>query len=223
MTLKVAISTVADGSMLRRGAPSDPGVIKNREVFLAKHSISLNQTTRVSFSYETHTFTRYYTVNNDEKGIGMSDASPINADALVTTQSHHALFLPLADCIGAVLYDSKQHVLMMSHLGRHSLEQHGGSASVQFLKEHFHSNPADIEVWLTPAAGKENYPIWSLENKGLKEVVYEQLVAAGINESHIHDDPTDTTTDERYYSYSEFLKGNRSEDGDYAIVAMMTD
>lgn len=203
--------------------PADPDIVKNRELFLAKHGISLDQTTRVSFSYETTSFTRYYATNSDEQGIGMRDASPINADALVTTQKHHALFLPLADCIGAAIYDSRHHVLMMSHLGRHSLEQDGGRKSIDFMKEHYGSNPADIVIWLTPSAGKENYPIWLLANKGLKEVAFEQFAQAGIDSDNIHDDPTDTTTDPRYYSYSEFLKGNRKEDGDHAIVAMMTD
>lgn len=201
----------------------DAAVIKNRRTFLKQQGIELSQTTRVAFSYDTERFTRYHILSVEEKGAGMLDHSSPDADALLTTEKNHALFLPVADCIGAVIYDPSKQVLMMSHLGRHSLEQQGAKASVLFLVEQFHSDPSELEVWMTPAAGMENYPIWALDNKGMKEVALEQFQAAGIQSENITDNPIDTTTDKTYYSYSEFLKGNRPEDGDHAIVAMMTD
>lgn len=35
------------------------------------------------------------------------------------------------------------------------------------------------------------------------------------------DDAAETTSDQHYYSYSEYLKGHRKNDGDHAIVAIM--
>ncbi|MFZ1301972.1 MAG: laccase domain-containing protein [Candidatus Microsaccharimonas sp.] len=225
--LFTVISTVADGSMYNRHNSTDPAVIENRRVFLEKHGLSIDQTTRLdtqltprAINHDTN-FHRYFEVNEDAKGAGMYNDDVVTADAIVTTHPGHVLLLPVADCVGAVLYAATQGVLMMSHLGRHSLEQQGAQKSVEYLTEHYGANPEDVEVWLTPAAGKDKYPIWALDNKGMKEATLEQLAAAGITEAHIHDSPENTTDDENYYSYSEYLKGNRNEDGDHLIVAVM--
>jgi hypothetical protein len=55
----------------------------------------------------------------------------------------------------------------------------------------------------------------------LKEVVFEQLRNAGIASTNITDNPADTTRDDRYFSHSEFLKGNKPTDGRHAIVVML--
>ena len=81
--------------------------------------------------------------------------------------------MPLADCIGAVLYDEEHGVLMMSHLGRHSLEHNGGVKSVSYLEENYSSNPAKLKVWLSAAVSKESYKIYALDHKGMKEVAFE--------------------------------------------------
>lgn len=217
----VAISTVADGSMYNRHDKQDISVIHNREVFLKKHRITLEQTTRVMTLYEGDNYHRYREATVAERGAGMKDDQVAVSDGLVTTSLNHALFLPVADCVGAVLYDPTKHILMLSHLGRHSLEQDGGIRSVAYLNEKYGCDPKDLKVWLTPAPGKDVYPIWKLDNKGMKEATFEQLSTAGILPENITDNPADTTKDINYYSYSEFLKGNRKKDGDYAIVAMM--
>lgn len=217
----VAISTVADGSLYNRHDHKDPAVITNRETFLKKHGIELNQTTRVQVTYDRDDYCQYVAVDDSHKGDGMHAESPLVADALVTTDKNHALFLPVADCVGTVIYDPIHEVLMVSHLGRHSLTQKGGTKSVEYLVDHYGSKPRDLRIWTTPAPNKEAYPIWDLGNKGFKEALFEQLEGAGVLKENITDNPADTVTDKNYYSYSEFLKGNREEDGDYAIVAMM--
>jgi len=221
MKIVVAQSTVADGSMLKRGEPSDTTVIENRRRFLDTHGITLDQTTRLAVSYEKTSFCEYFQVNESHKKENMSKKSKFLADALVVTGPNHALFLPVADCIGTVLFDPEHNVLMVSHLGRHSLEQHGGQKSVEYLQEHFNTNPAKLQVWLTAAPNKEVFPIWALDNKGMKEVTFEQLKKAGVRSGLIHDNPADTATDLNYFSYSDYLKGHRSDDGDHCIVAMM--
>ena len=52
---------------------------------------------------------------------------------------------------------------------------------------------------------------------------YEQLEEAGIDFKNVIDNKDDTATNPNYYSFSEFTKGNKSEDGCYAMVAMMSD
>ena len=222
MTVHVHFSTVADGSMYNRNDMSDAAVIANRRAFIEKSGHTLEKTTRLTFTYqgEEAPYIRYLTLDDSTFGSGMT-GDGIPADAIVTTTPGQALFLPVADCIGAVIYDPVHRVLMLSHLGRHSLEQGGALASVEYLTTHFQSVASDLHIWLTAAAGKENYPIWKLNNQGLKEAALAQLRTAGISEGRIIDDPADTTIDHAYYSYSEFLKGNRSEDGDHCVIAWM--
>ena len=218
----VAISKVSDGSMYNRNNVIDPAVIHNRLLFLEKNTIDIKKACRAKIDYSRDDFCVYREVNENDMYSGMADDNAIVADGLVTTSIGQALFLPIADCVGVTFFDPIKKVLMLSHLGRHSLEQDGGYASVVFLQNHYGCSPKDILVWLTPAPGKDVYPIWALDNMGMKEATFEQLHRAGVLAGNIHDNPADSTKDPEYYSYSEFLKGNRSEDGDHAMVAMMT-
>ena len=110
---------------------------------------------------------------------------------------------------------------MLSHLGSHNLEQFGGTKSIEFLVENFQSNPKDITVWLSPAAGKDNYPLFAFADRSMHEVATEQLLKAGVNLEHITRSLVDTTKDINYFSHSEFLKGNRDSDGRFAVVTVM--
>lgn len=225
----VLLSTTNDGSMYNRHNDTDPNVIKNRTDFLKQHGIDMSQTTRVNPNMlvrdkELHdtNFCRYIEVGKEQQGLGMYRNDIDDADGLITREAGHALIAPVADCIGAVIYDPRNEILMLSHLGRQSLEQQGGVKSVQYLKEHYGSDPTDLKVWMTPAPSKEAYPIWKLDNKGMKEVMFEQLNAAGILVANVHDDPTDSDKSPLYYSYTNFFNGRSNEDGDHMMVAMMT-
>lgn len=224
----VVISDVHDGSMFNRHDIADPAVIRNREVFLHKHSLGTSQATRLNpnmlqratIDHETD-YCLYVQVTDEDKGAGMSGEPVFVADAIVTTDAGHVLFLPIADCVGAVFFDAEHQVLMVAHLGRHSLEQQGARTCVEYLRDHYKTNPRSLKIWLSPAPSKELYPIWALDNKGMKEVTFEQLHDVGVAKENIIDNPAETDKDQNYYSYSEFLKGNRDEDGDYAILAVM--
>lgn len=222
MNLLVAVSQVKDGSMLDRNNPYDQQIFSNRKKFLKKHNIDINSTTRVRIAYHEGTnFCRYDIVNQQNYGKGMIKPGRIAADGLVTSELGHALFLPLGDCLAAAIYEPNKHILMLSHLGRHSIEQNGGVKSINFLANNFDINPAKLKVWLSPAAGGKKYPLFNFDNRSLKEVASEQLKFTGVQKSNIEISPIDTTTDARYFSHSEFLKGNRPNDGRFAIVALM--
>lgn len=221
MNLLVALSTVADGNMLIAANQSNAKIVQNRTTWLASKNITIADTTRVRIVYEGNDYCRYREVTASQKGAGMFDGTATAADALVTRLPNHALFLPVADCVGAAIYDPTNQVLMLSHLGRHSLEQNGGYESIMFLVNHYGCDPTKLSVWLTPAPGREKYPLFAFDNRSMKDVTLAQLKSAGVLTENITDDPTDTTTDNRYFSHSEFLQGNQSEDGRYAIVAVM--
>lgn len=217
-----ATSKVSDCSMLNRYDVLDPKIFIHRDIFLKKHGITIAQTTRMRGNYQRDDYCRYFELQAPFKDHGMLDNNVPIADALITNESDHALFLPIADCVGATFYDSKKQILAVAHLGRHSLEQNGGFQIVEYLKNMYAVDANNLQVWLTPAPGKDIYPIYKLDNKGMKEVVFEQLEKAGIKKANIVNNPADSSRDMDYFSYSEFLKGNRNQDGDYAVVAMMT-
>lgn len=223
MNLRVAISTVADGNMaMNQDLTNRDLVVKNRSTFLAANGIKLQDTTRVKIVYQGNNYRRYLEIGDHQKGQGMTGSDGSAADGLITRRPGLALFLPLADCVGTAIYDPDQQILMLSHLGRHSLEQNGGMASVRFLVDHYGCDPSKLLVWLTPAPGRANYPLFAFDNRAFKDVVVEQLQSTGIATKHITDQASDTTQDERYFSHSQFLKGQQTGDGRYAIVAVMT-
>lgn len=217
-----AVSSRKNGNigLLRGGREA---ALKNRLQFLEQVGIDPDHATllRVIYDNAEH-FTRYNIVEDTHKGEGIftSDYNLI-ADALVTTQPGHALFLPLADCVGAIIYDQKKQILMVSHLGRHSTEEQGALKSIQYLTDSFHADPKDVLVWLSPAAGKAGYPLKNMQDRGLHEVLLEQLLGANVPRSNIEISRTDTTKDENYFSHSQFLAGNKTKDGRFAIVSMM--
>jgi len=213
-------SALSDGSM-KSNDGKYRSVLPARERFLTAHDLSPSTTTLVQLAYEGYNYTRYKVVSDNDKRDGMTRDATIVADALVTTTPGHALFLPLADCIGAVLHDPKKKILMLSHLGRHNLEQFGGTKSIEFLVENFQCDPENITVWLSPAAGKDNYPLFAFDNRSMHDVATEQLLTAGIVLEHITSSSVDTTKDMTYFSHSEYLKGHRETDGRFAVVTVM--
>lgn len=196
-------------------------VLPTRRAFLERHNIRADDTTLLQVDYDIDDFCRYGTLADSDEGDGITRPATITADALVVTAPDHALFLPLADCIGAVIHDRTKNILMVSHLGRHSLEQFGGTKCIAYLGEQHAVDPNDLTVWLSPAAGGTNYPLRAFENRSMHDVAIEQLVAAGIPADNITPSPVDTTRDPDYFSHSEFLKGNRPSDGRFAIVAIL--
>ncbi|QQG51136.1 MAG: polyphenol oxidase family protein [Candidatus Saccharibacteria bacterium] len=216
-----AVSSVSDGNM-KFGIENDD-VLKNRQVFLENLGIDLKNTTLVTIDYSpAANYTQYRTLNDSEKAGGMfAPDSETIADALVVTKPGHALFLPLADCVGVILHDAVKGVLMVSHVGRHSAEVDGAKKSVHYLMDSFASRPADIRAWLSPAVGKASYPVHALGDKGLHEIIVEQLLGAGLRQENIEVSAVDTARDKNYFSHSEYLAGNRDSKGRFAVVAMM--
>lgn len=213
------MSSVSDGSMSK--AVTDNHRQINQEVFLQSSGVRIGQAVLVKLEYNSDNFCRYLTASVSQAGDGMTRASSVVADALFTTEGDLALFLPIADCVAAVLHDVSNNVLGLAHLGRHNLEQAGGKKVIEYMVDQFLSKPADITVWLSPAAGKLNYPLFSFDNRSLHDVAIEQLQSAGIAVANIQVDARDTTTDDTLFSHSEFLKGNRQTDGRQAVVCML--
>lgn len=214
-----AVSSKKDGN-LKFGIGNDRQVVENRQAFLKQVGIDIAHTTLVGITYVTDDFAKYRTVGEDDKQEGMSQGSERYADALLTTHPGHALFLPIADCVGVILYDPTQKLLMVSHIGRHSAEIEGAVKSVQFM-EKYGARVETIKVWLSPAVGKATYTLHAFNNQSLHEVIVGQLLQSRVKQENIEVSNVDTAHDENYYSHSQFLKGNEADAGRFAIVAMM--
>lgn len=196
-------------------------VLSARTAFLQSNDIELDNTTLVRVAYDATDFCRFLTLSDANRGDGITHPASIVADALVVTKPGHALFLPLADCIGAVIHDPIQNILMVSHLGRHNLEQVGGTKCIEYLIKQHGVDPKKLTVWLSPAAGKDSYPLYAFDNRSLHEIATEQLMKAGVPAKNLTVSLIDSATDTNYYSHSQFLHGNRQTDGRFAIVAIM--
>ena len=220
MTVEIAVSTVNNGSMKSLDM-NFATVLPTRTAFLQQRDIAPDDTTLVQLTYETDDFCRYYTMTDEDKGDGITRQATIEADALVVTEPNHALLLPLADCIGTVIHDPTRGILMLSHLGRHNLEQLGGTKCVEYLAEKHGCDPTDLTVWLSPAAGQESYPLYAFDNRSLHDVATEQLITAGIIAKNITVSPIDVAADTNYFSHSQFLAGGRKSDGRHAVVAVL--
>ncbi len=218
-TVLVAMSDSSFGSM--SADVTDAQRATNRRAFLASYELTPEQTVLVGLTYEGNDYSRFYTISADQAGDGIIRPSSIVADALFTTAKNVALFLPIADCIAAVVFDPATQALGLAHLGRHNLIQNGGQAVVDYMQSDFGSRSSDLQIWLSPAAGRENYPLYDFDNRSLHEVALEQLLAAGVSANNIVIDTRDTTRDISLFSHSQFLRGTKQTDGRQAVVAMM--
>lgn len=217
MKVIIGVSTISNGSM----SAKDENALENRTKFLAEHSIKANNTVLVHLAYEGDDYCRYDEVDMNDCGDGITRPTSRINDALFTRSQGIALFLPLADCVGVVLVDEKQHILGVSHMGRHNLEQFGARRSIEYMQKQFNSKPSDITAYLSPAAGRNNYPLFAFENRSLHDVTCEQLIEAGVMPRYIKTAEEDTTKHPQYFSHSEFLKGKQLTDGRHALVAQL--
>ncbi len=224
MKLAIFVSTIADGSM--KSLTGDFREAQDaRTQFLNKNEIQVDQTTLLQVVYEGEDYRRYKTVGGVDGGDGITRPASIVSDALLTRDADHALLLPIADCAPLVIFDETTGAMMLSHLGRQSVEQDGGRGSVEYFIRETGASLPSLKVWLGPAAGAENYPVWAMENRGLHEIILEQLKGVGVSSGQVEEMLIDVTKDPQYYSHSNFLKGLQDDigDGRFAVVAVTQD
>ena len=134
-----------------------------------------------------------YTILNSEKDIPVTDG-------LVTKCHGVGMLLPLADCLGAVVFDERQKIFGVLHAGRHNIEQYGPRKYIEFLKENYECKPEDIKIYCSPYA--VNYQIDILQGMTMSEAAMKQFLEAGVLPENVIDDRINTVTDENYPSNS---------------------
>lgn len=221
MKLEIYTSARKDGSMKSLSGADFLEVKENKTKFLNKNNIKMNKSMLVKMSYDRDDYTRYHVLNMADLGKGMSIDECQTYDAVLTDIPNAALFLPLADCIGVIYYNEQKNILMMSHLGRHNLEQNGGAESVKYIVNNFNIQPCEIKVWLSPAAGEKEYPLFKFQNRSLHDVATEQILSVEVPLENIVVSDINSAKNENYFSHSKFLRGEQETDGRFAILAVI--
>ncbi len=215
----IGLSTIADGNMKAVDPRDENEVAKNQKTFLSRTGFAPSETMMIWLDYDKTDFCRYEIVTKNAEHKNMRKI--VGVDGLATTAKNLAIFLPLADCLGAVIYDPKNHALMVSHLGRHSAEQFGARKSIEFMTNQFGTNPRDVRIWLSPTAGAKNYPLFAFDNRSLRDVNVRHFSQSGVLPEKISGGEIDTTTDENYFSHSVAQKTGVDLGKRFAIVAKL--
>lgn len=213
--VEVGISEINDGNMRFFGG--NEGEITENQKRLCG-SINLSEAARIMTVYgERNVFTEYkeitkenlanYSVNNAETEILVSDG-------LVTRMPEVGLLLPLADCLGAVIFDEEHGVVGLLHAGRQNIEQDGPKKFIEYLRDNFGSKPEKLRIFCSPYA--LNYRIMALGGKSIQEAAMGQFASAGILPENIIDPKVDTVSDENFPSNSSGDSTKR-----FAIVVKM--
>ena len=220
--LAVGLSSREDGTM-KPMSQEDYVAASNQEIFLAQLGIATVTTTKIAVSYENNDdYCRYRVAEEENLGEGMAlDVSKTYADGMIAYRPGHALFLTLADCAGLILYDSINEIMMVSHIGRHSAEQNGAAESVRYMSQEFDTDPSKLIIWVSPSVGSASYPLERCEGRSLHDEIDRQLKTVGVTDRLVQYSMIDTAESEDYFSHSQYLAGERTEDGRFAVVAVM--
>lgn len=211
-SVEIVVTEVCDGNM--KAVPSmDPAAVfetqHNRNRAAAQLDLLPTQVALLRVSYEQTDFCKFIHLDA-ATGNSLDDGFEVGfSDGIMTCSPDLGILLPLADCLGMILYDPHHTALMMVHCGRHTLLQQGAARAVAFMQKQACSRPSDLRAYLSPCAGKENYPLFDADGKGLQEYAAEQLIAAGLRPENIEHSPIDTTLSEHFFSHSQGDTVNR--------------
>lgn len=199
--VEVGISEIGDGSMRFFGEGDEVEIIRNQRKL--SRLIGVDDVVRVRTVYDGRdTFTEYYEITKDnalDYSIDNPEKEIPVSDGLVTKEPEIGILLPLADCLGAVVFDEKQGLVGLLHAGRQNIEQDGPKKFIEYLVNSCGSDVKDIKLFFSPYA--LNYHITKL-NKTMTEAAREQFIGAGVLSDNMIDPGIDTVSNERYPSRS---------------------
>lgn len=227
--LTVAVSSREDGTMLDRGLGHRhaPSIVANRQAFCAEAGVDYAECVYQIISYTPEaTYTQIAEVREP-------NTEGIFADVLYTEQPGVGLFLPIADCVGTVLYDPKRKALALAHLGRHASLADTITKTIEYFVQKG-TKVGDLLIWMAPSVRQQHYrmeyfdkandPLWvkyCLPRDGgfyldLQGYNRYRAIAAGVNPDNIVTSQVDTAVDVHYFSHSQ---GDHS--GRFAVLAQL--
>ncbi len=194
--VEVGISDNDDGNMRFFGEGDETEIIENQEKLSGALGIAGEKVARIRTVYgDRKNFTDFqeitlenlksYAITNSEEKI------PV-ADGLATRLAGVGILLPLADCLGIVVFDEENKVVGLLHSGRQATEQGGAKKFVKYFVKNFNSDPRKLKIYFSPHA--VDYRIFNLDNRLLAEVAKRQLLEAGVLENNIINQNIDTVS-----------------------------
>ena len=201
--VEVGISDIDDGNMRYFGEGDENEIIKNQNKLGELVDLGGNKIVRLRTIYNKREFfTDYFEITNDnieEYCINNSENLIPVSDGLVTRCLDVGLLLPLADCLGIVVYDEKRRIVGLLHAGRHNVEQFGPKKFVDFLVKDFGCEAKDLKVFYSPHA--VNYKL-AKNDKKMADLATEQLLNEGVLLNNIINSKIDTVSNKNYPSHS---------------------
>lgn len=215
------VSSIDDGQMKFGSTESDDEVIQNRRQFLTRLGIRIEDTVLVKIKYTDSSINDVIkTVSQADAGNGMFNSEAEPTDCLVTNTPGLALFVPVADCGATIIYDPKNQVLALAHLGRHSTISLVPKKLTKYLKDNFQTDPTDLKVWISPSISSGSYvlkhadfakdnPDWgkyckkvdggyAIDNAGFNK---SQFIKYGVRAENIELSNVDTAKSKDYWSH----------------------
>ncbi|NCU39095.1 laccase domain-containing protein, partial [Candidatus Saccharibacteria bacterium] len=146
------VSSLQDGTMLDRTIENihDKAAVANRKRFCQAVGIDYQECVYQKIRYGDSCT---YDVISE---VDAPNSTGVAADVLYTQTAGVGLFLPIADCIGTILYDPVRKALALAHIGRHASVAGTMKKAIEFFIEKG-SSPSDIIVWMSPSVAQENY------------------------------------------------------------------
>ncbi|OQY31645.1 MAG: hypothetical protein B6I38_05550 [Anaerolineaceae bacterium 4572_5.1] len=83
----------------------------------------------------------------------------LKADAMVTNRTEPTLLMRFADCVPLLFYDPVQGAIGLAHAGWQGTVRKVALATVNALREHYATKPADIIAAIGPSIGPDHYEI----------------------------------------------------------------
>jgi YfiH family protein len=141
-----------------------------------------------------------------------------HCDALVTGIKNTFLAVSIADCTPIMLYDPEKHVVAGIHAGWRGTSKKIVENAIQLMKQSYSIGPENIVAFIGPSAGVCCYEVGrevaalfpnecSIEKEhgkfmlDVKKANTLQLLANGVQESHIEVHPDCTIHNPHYHSF----------------------
>lgn len=227
------VSSRDDGTMLDRtnGESHESHILARRDSFCRGQGVGY---TDVAYQRITYGDDRSYdNIVDVDKNDATFFRQDVDADALFTSAKGLGLFLPIADCVGTIVYDPSKQYLALAHIGRHSTVANLASKLVDYFVARG-SNASDLLVWMAPHAKKESYRLeyfeyqadsaWRPYVNQTADGIYidmagynlDQFLQRGVKRGNVAVSGVDTARDQNYFSHSQ---GDAY--GRFAVLAMM--
>ena len=202
--VEVGISEVGDGNMRFFDNGDEAKIIENQKRLGEALGLGGDKIARIRTIYgDRKKFTDFYEISDEnllEYVITNPEEKIPVSDGLITKCSDVGILLPLADCLGIIVFDKEHQMIGLLHSGRQNVEQYGPKKFIEYFVRNSNSNPEKLKVYFSPHA--LYYQIFKFDNKLLSEVAKEQLVKAGVLLENIVDYKIDTVSNTNLPSHS---------------------